>query len=208
MRDCHRPRENIVNIAGNGFGHLLTRSLHQRLQLGHNWNNCGWIFHDLVHVASDRTTSLSDCLEAKAGDSMFCTKVQTANFSTNSEALVIDWPAFTTKEEKFEVFVARAITDGCHGNFVWEGDQRTSCNTVASKERMKRQVKARMQFSIWHGAKPNVLVHIKVGGEQVSVFHLAWPSTLSESVHRIIEDGVHVDNAPLGKTNSEWSTRA
>ena len=30
-----------------------------------------------------------------------------------------------------------------------------------------------MQFSIWRRAKPNVLVHIKVGGEQVSVFHLA-----------------------------------
>ena len=47
--------------------------------------------------------------------------------------------------------------------FPWEG---SVAKDRWPKERMKRQVKSRMQFSILHGAKPNVLVYIKVGGNK------------------------------------------
>ena len=39
------------------LGHLLTRCSYQRLQLGDARNDCCWIFHDLVHVGADQTTS-------------------------------------------------------------------------------------------------------------------------------------------------------
>ena len=66
-------------------------------------NNCGCIFHNLVHVVNDQTTSSFDfstlslrpreSIESivKAGDSTYNTKTQTANFFTNSLALVNGW---------------------------------------------------------------------------------------------------------------------